>query len=143
MKQQIAITDLTRMQKPEVCIAGYARDGTCIRPVIPFKGIGEWFLHKDDRLIIQPFAVVELDFLRRTPEAPHTEDWEIDRLYRRLVTDQLPDEKKQRLLEKTAHDSVAEIVTTVVAVSLVLTVVGLIMDRRQAPNMPIPVESAE
>jgi O-antigen/teichoic acid export membrane protein len=41
------------------------------------------------------------------------------------------------------HDSVAEIVTTVVAVSLVLTVVGLIMDRRQAPSVPIPVESAE
>ena len=30
-----------------------------------------------------------------------------------------------------------------VAVSLVLTVVGLIMDRRQAPSMPIPMESAE
>lgn len=41
------------------------------------------------------------------------------------------------------HDSVAEIVTTVVAVSLVLTVVGLVMDRRQTPSVPIPVESAE
>ena len=41
------------------------------------------------------------------------------------------------------HGSVAEIVTTVVAVSLVLTVVGLFMDRRHVPNMPIPVESAE
>jgi len=41
------------------------------------------------------------------------------------------------------HGSVAEIVTTVVAVSLVLTVVGLFMDRRSAPSMPIPVESAE
>jgi len=41
------------------------------------------------------------------------------------------------------HGSVAEIVTTVVAVSLVLTVVGLLMDRRSAPSMPIPVESAE
>ncbi len=41
------------------------------------------------------------------------------------------------------HSSVAEIVTTVVAVSLVLTAVGLFMDRRSAPNMPIPVESAE
>ncbi len=41
------------------------------------------------------------------------------------------------------HNSVAEIVTTVVAVSLVLTVVGLLMDRRQAPGVPIPVESAE
>lgn len=41
------------------------------------------------------------------------------------------------------HDTVAEIVTTVVAVSLALTVVGLIMDRRQSPGVPIPVESAE
>jgi hypothetical protein len=28
-------------------------------------------------------------------------------------------------------------------VSLVLTVVGLIMDRRQSPQVPIPMESAE
>jgi O-antigen/teichoic acid export membrane protein len=41
------------------------------------------------------------------------------------------------------HGSVTEIVTTVVVVSLVLTIVGLIMDRRQTPAMPIPVESAE
>lgn len=42
------------------------------------------------------------------------------------------------------HDSVVEIVTTVVAVSLALTVVGLVMDRRKsAPAVPIPVESAE
>ncbi len=41
------------------------------------------------------------------------------------------------------HDSVAQIVTTVVAVSLVLTVVGLLMDRRSTPAVPIPVESAE
>ena len=41
------------------------------------------------------------------------------------------------------HDSIVEIVTTVVAVSLVLTVVGLIMDRRQSPQVPIPMESAE
>lgn len=41
------------------------------------------------------------------------------------------------------HDSVADIVTTVVAVSLVLTVVGLLMDRRNAPRIPIPIEAAE
>lgn len=41
------------------------------------------------------------------------------------------------------HDTLVEIVTTVVAVSLVLTVVGLIMDRRQSPSVPIPMESAE
>ena len=41
------------------------------------------------------------------------------------------------------HGSVAEIVTTVVGVALALTVVGLVMDRRQSPGVPIPVESAE
>jgi len=43
------------------------------------------------------------------------------------------------------HGSVAQIVTTVVAVSLVLTVVGLIMDRRHAPTSPaaLPMEPAE
>jgi hypothetical protein len=109
MKQPIAITDLTRMREPNVCIAGYAKDWTCLRPVVPFRGIPEWFLRKDDRLIVRSFAVVEFDFLRAAPEAPHTEDWEIDRFYRRLVTAQLSDKKKLRLLERTASDSVTEI----------------------------------
>jgi hypothetical protein len=66
-------------------------------------------LHKDDRLVIRPFAVVELDFLRHVPETPHTEDWEIDRFHRRLITAHLPEEKKLKLLERTASDSVAAI----------------------------------
>ncbi len=42
------------------------------------------------------------------------------------------------------HDSVVDIVTTVVFVSLALTVAGLIMDRkRHIPPVAIPVESAE
>ncbi len=46
------------------------------------------------------------------------------------------------------HDSVAEIVTTVVAVSLVLTVVGLFMDRRNGlkaggESLVVPIEAAE
>jgi hypothetical protein len=109
MKQQIVITDLTRMQVPKVCIAGYSRDERCIRPIIPFQGIGEWFLYKDDCLVIRPFGVVELDFVRHVPEAPHTEDWEINRFHRRLVTAQLPDKKKLNLLERTVSDSVTGI----------------------------------
>jgi hypothetical protein len=109
MKQHIAITDLTRMQGPKVCIAGYTKDGRCLRPVIPFQGIQEWFLRKDDCLIIRPFAVVELDFLRPVPQAPHTEDWEIDHFHRRLVVAQLPEEKKRRLMDRTASPSVAAI----------------------------------
>ncbi len=41
------------------------------------------------------------------------------------------------------HDSLSEIVTTVVGVALVLTAAGLVMDQRQGPNVPIPIESAE
>jgi hypothetical protein len=41
------------------------------------------------------------------------------------------------------NNSVAEIVTTVVGVSLVLTVVGLLLDRRSTPRTVIPIEVAE
>ena len=41
------------------------------------------------------------------------------------------------------HDTVAEIVTTVVVVSLILTVVGLLLDRRNAGKVDIPIEAAE
>jgi len=41
------------------------------------------------------------------------------------------------------NNSVAEIVTTVVGVSLVLTVVGLFLDRRSTPRTVLPIEAAE
>jgi O-antigen/teichoic acid export membrane protein len=41
------------------------------------------------------------------------------------------------------HNSVAEIVTSVVAVSLALTVVGFILDRRQSVRVDLPIEAAE
>ena len=41
------------------------------------------------------------------------------------------------------HNSVAEIVTSVVAVSLGLTVVGFILDRKQADKVDLPIEAAE
>jgi hypothetical protein len=41
------------------------------------------------------------------------------------------------------HNSVAEIVTSVVAVSLGLTVVGFILDRKQAGKLDLPIEAAE
>ena len=41
------------------------------------------------------------------------------------------------------HDSVAEIVTTVVVVSLILTVVGLLLDRRHSAKVDLPIEAAE
>ena len=41
------------------------------------------------------------------------------------------------------HDSLAQIVTSVVAVSLSLTAAGLVMDRRKPASVPVPMESAE
>ena len=41
------------------------------------------------------------------------------------------------------HNTVAEIVTSVVAVSLALTVVGFILDRRQSVRVDLPIEAAE
>jgi len=41
------------------------------------------------------------------------------------------------------HDTVAEIVTTVLVVSLILTVVGLLLDRPNSGKVNIPIEAAE
>lgn len=41
------------------------------------------------------------------------------------------------------HNTVAEIVTSVVAVSLALTVVGFILDRRKSVRVDLPIEAAE
>jgi uncharacterized membrane protein len=41
------------------------------------------------------------------------------------------------------HNNVAEIVTSVVVVSLALTVVGFILDRKQATKVGLPIEAAE
>jgi O-antigen/teichoic acid export membrane protein len=41
------------------------------------------------------------------------------------------------------HNTVAEIVTSVVAVSLALTVVGFVLDRRQSVRVDLPIEAAE
>ena len=74
MKKAIVITDLTRMYEGRVCIAGYDKDGRCIRPVLPPPGISENSLFKQGRPIIFPFAWVEFDLLNPIPQPPHTED---------------------------------------------------------------------
>ncbi|MBN2549604.1 MAG: hypothetical protein JXB15_10630 [Anaerolineales bacterium] len=74
MKTQLVITDLTRMQRGRVCIAGYDRSRTCIRPVLPPPGIAESDLYLNGKAIIYPFALVELELLQPLPEPPHTED---------------------------------------------------------------------
>jgi len=104
MKRAMIVTDVTRMAAPRVCVAGFfSDDGMAVRPVMPYKSgkdITEEFLWKKDVLIVRPFAEVRLSFMRPTPEAPHTEDWEIDtRPGLELVRNLSPEERKSFLQE--------------------------------------------
>jgi hypothetical protein len=74
MKTKIVVTDLTRMQDRRVCVAGYDEDGACIRPVLPPPGIQESSLYDDGCPKVFPFAIVEYDLIKHTPQPPHTED---------------------------------------------------------------------
>jgi hypothetical protein len=71
VKAPMVVTDLTRMQRGNVCIGGYLRDYTCVRPVIPFRGISEASLYLGPQ-IVRPFAVITFDFLLEKPDPPHT-----------------------------------------------------------------------
>jgi len=75
MKKKLVITDLTRMYRGTVCIAGYDSEHNCFRPTLPPPGIPEQTLVKDGRAVIFPFALVEFDLLEPTPKPPHTEDY--------------------------------------------------------------------
>ena len=74
MRTGLVITDLTRMQQGHVCICGYDKEHTCIRPILQ-HGISEKSLVKDGMPFVFPFALVEFDFLSPRPEPPHTEDY--------------------------------------------------------------------
>ena len=108
MKKPLVITDLTRMQEGRVCIAGYDRDGNCVRPVLPPPGIHENTLYSRGRPIVYPFAVVEYDLLQKTPHPPHTEDYRYDPASVRLI-EGLDEKQKRELLDQTLFQSVGAI----------------------------------
>jgi hypothetical protein len=72
MKQQLLITDFTRMRDGHVCLAGYDEQGRCVRPAEP--RIHEHLVKRDGKFCVFPSAVVELDLLEPRPQPPHTED---------------------------------------------------------------------
>lgn len=96
------------MQEGRVCVAGYDKAGQCIRPVLPPPGIHESSLYSQGRAIIYPFAIVEYDFLRPTPEPPHTEDFRYDPLQVKFI-EKLDEEEKRRILLKSTFPSVETI----------------------------------
>ncbi len=82
MKASVVITDLTQMRGTRVCLAGYLADGTCVRPEPQDGELTQDWLYSDRRLVVRPFAVVELDLQYAISKPPHTEDWVIDEGYR-------------------------------------------------------------
>lgn len=106
MKKEIAITDLTRMQQGRVCIAGYDREGICIRPVLPHPGISQRSILQQNKAFIFPFAVVEFDFIQRTSKPPHTEDHIYDPASARFIK-VLSEKQKRSVLNLSLFDSVA------------------------------------
>ena len=76
MKQELIITDLTRMSGGHVCVAGYAHNGQGIRLAAP--RLLEADIAVDGMPIAFPAAVVECDLIDHLPDPPHTEDFSFD-----------------------------------------------------------------
>jgi hypothetical protein len=103
----IVITDLTRMHRGMVCIAGYDKDRRCIRPIQPPPGIPENALFsREKQPIIHPFAVVEFEFLKPEPQPPHTEDVYYLSVSPRFIR---PAKDPQKVLEWTLSSDVQAI----------------------------------
>jgi hypothetical protein len=108
MRTPVTITDLTRMQGDHICVAGYLRDGTCIRPQFQWKPLTEGWVWLKGSVVIRPFAEVELDLLQHTPHPPHSEDWLVSPTYYRLLRFLKPD-KQLELLDKIHDPDVSSI----------------------------------
>ncbi len=111
MKKEIVITDLTRMQEGRVCVAGYDRQGHCIRPTLPPPGIHESTLYGQGRPSVYPFAVVEYDLLQAVPEPPHTEDYRYNPSTVRFIK-RVDEKAKREILDRTLFASVRSVFET-------------------------------
>jgi hypothetical protein len=88
------------MSGQRICIAGYFKDNTCVRPVDSYGRINIDWIKDSNEAIIHPFADVELNFENRTPcEKPHTEDWPVS-MSHRVKVGTLNRNEQIRLLSK-------------------------------------------
>ena len=108
MKRSLVITDLTRMQEGRVCVAGYDKEGNCIRPVLPPPGIQENTLYSQGRPIVFPFAVVEYELLQPLPHPPHTEDCRYDPASVRFI-ERVDEKRRREILDQTLFQSVSAV----------------------------------
>lgn len=100
MKTKLVITDLTRMYRGKVCIAGYDGSKRALRPVLPPPGIPEESLVQEGQAIIFPVAVVEFDLLEVHPKPAPTEDVNFDPESSSLLRIV---QRKEKILQKIAN----------------------------------------
>ena len=104
MKQQLLITDFTRMRSGHVCVVGLDEQGRCIRPAEP--RIHEQLAKQDGKFCIYPSAIIEFDIFAPRPEPPHTEDHIFDlfsiRFLRRATAHEWQDRLKRSLSPNVA-----------------------------------------
>ena len=113
MRRKIVVTDVTRMQAGRVCVAGSLVDGAeagrSVRPELRYgRPLLEGWLGVGDRVVVSPFAIVELDLQEHRPHPPHTEDWIVDERHRRRCGT-LGDDERRALLTELDDGSVAGI----------------------------------
>ncbi len=108
MKTLLTITDVTRMSGTNVCVAGYTPEGQCVRPVLRWGAVQEDWLLDDKQVVVRPFAIIEFDLQKHTPEAPHTEDWIFNPNFR-APRGMMMVQQQRALLTKTAHIAIQDI----------------------------------
>ncbi len=108
--KRLVITDLSRMKEGRVCIFGFDEEKRHIRPVIPYTGINESYIFNEEgQRIIKPFAEVEFDFIRPSPNPPHAEDCVINTNYKPRLISNLSENESKKFLQEILDESVKAI----------------------------------
>jgi hypothetical protein len=113
--RRLIITDLTKMKEDRICIFGIDSEGRNIRPEIPYS---QWIetdiIDENGKLIIQPLAEIEFDFIKSNPKPPHIEDVEININYKPKLIRNLSESEGKILFERIMFESIDSIFCAVI-----------------------------
>lgn len=104
---KLTILAVTRMQEKRICIAGINEDGKWVRPVKAHPNHFEEtdIFGKDKSIIYKNFNIVEIDFIRKLENPPHSEDYIIDESKEPKLIGNLPTQKREEfLISHTEND---------------------------------------
>ena len=111
--KEIIITDVSRMDKGNLCIFGIDAESNHIRPIIPVKGLNKENLNdKNGNRVIRPFSIIKFDFIRPYPELPHSEDYIINPCFKPVLKRELDEHEVEFLLNNILDSDVESIFGT-------------------------------